>query len=196
MKYTVFPIEFGPDYLDGPDRLQLGQFQLPGKARVTNAKILVKRDKKPVAGKDGAQQTTHGVDPQPLEIAVFTWKASQREIMRSICREILPLPRAKKGKPLAILSEQIDHLGISAVIVLGGSEWKVSGPGQMEMTIYCEQSIQATGIATHTPKGAPERKPPNKLTGTSANSSQNAPPPQQVGIGGPNFSAPNFQPGA
>jgi hypothetical protein len=162
---------------EGWDRLVLGPYVFPAQATVVKGGIELKLDPKKKSGTHGTTPTTHGLDPQPVEVELLTTTNQDRDLCCDILDKILPQPNAKP-KPYAIQHAQIAHLRIASVLVLGCSHWQFVGPMQAKIQLKMIHWLPPKAGATNTAKGAPVRQPPNvRGGGQPENFVEKNPPP-------------------
>lgn len=117
-----------PLYWGGWDEVKLAGRALPHRARV-KAAIQLKFDPKSKAGSDGARSTTHGLEPQPVEIEVTCYDDEARAVLAEICVQFLPAS-GKSLAPVTIESPQIEHLkALAKVVILGAPSADIVAPG-------------------------------------------------------------------
>lgn len=121
--------------LGSPASRQL-PIQLPGLVEVERAGIVLKADQKSAAGRHGANVTTHGLDPQPVEIKVTIWTPEQLAKLEELLPQILPRAETRSPWPIDAAHPGLRLLGIKSIIILGASALRPgSVQGTREMTI-------------------------------------------------------------
>lgn len=171
----------GPLYGTGWDLVVLGGVKLPGKAKVTNAGIRAKFDPKKGKGKDGARPSVDGLEGQSVDIVVTVWTQEQLDKLEEVCKQLLPQPGVKQGA-VAIKAPAVNFLGITDVVILGGSLLtEASEPkGGRQMTISAVH-----WIAKSTPAGekkavsTPTRSVRNRRSEDARKRENPNPPPSQ-----------------
>jgi hypothetical protein len=142
----------------GWDATTIGGYTLPGHVRPRGARLELKYDPKPSAGKSGASPTAHGIQPQPFELEWVVWSEADLATAHSICQALLP-PLGARVSSLAV--RQIDSpwlraIGIRMCLVLGGTQWEaaheygVAGRKMSLRLLHVMQQVKKT--ATNTPK--------------------------------------------
>lgn len=163
----------------GWDRCTLGGQVVPGFCRITKGGIELKADKKPKAGADGANPTFHGIDPQGVDLEITTYSDEDRESLIAVVGPLIPQP-GSKPKPVSIDHPSLRPIFITAVQITGASALIYEGPMKAKMTLRMLHWLPTTNAsATGTPKGAPQRKPPNNRKGA------NPAPTAQPGVANP-----------
>lgn len=99
----------------GWDRVTIGGFVLPGKARVTSGGVAIKVDPKSKNGTNGSRPTYHGDEAQEVDVEVDVWEDEDLERLAEITRQ-LRRP-GMKGKPVAFDAPQVRDLEIDHVVV-------------------------------------------------------------------------------
>jgi len=168
----------------GWDKCVLAGQAIKSKARmIGGGEVQLKIDRKPKKGANGANPTSGGMDPQPLEIEFLTYSDEEREELHSIIAPYRPQPN-KVPKPVSIDFPPLRFVGISAVIIVGvGPMVPIEGrPMQARAKIKFLHWLPTSGKdATTTPSGAPVRKPTN----VRARKPPPTPPTEQAGFCGP-----------
>lgn len=167
----------------GWDKCVLAGSTIPGFCKIPNAEILLKLDKKPKHGSDGANPTILGIDPQPLVLEIMTFTDADREALVPVIGPYLPAPGVK-SKPVAIDHPSLRAIRVYAVIIQGASALTpIEGTTKAKMTLRLQHWLPSKQkSAVTTPKGAPVRKVKNVRKKPS---DTNPTPTQQKGFGQP-----------
>jgi len=182
----------GPTYLTGWDRLDVGNFTMPGRWQMTGGSIKLKIDHKAKAGVHGANPTAHGLDPQPFEAEGYFWTDDQLVQLLQILPQILPLP-GQTPKPFYIAHADILHLGVAVnMLITGAGALQREGTAR-RLKIYMLHWMPATSPKNQKAQSTPVRQVKNLRAEAAAQRTPPNPlPTSQPGLVGPPVS---FQPG-
>lgn len=175
----------------GWDRCLLGGQVVPAHCRILNADVKFKIDTKKKNGSDGENPTIRGFDPRPLMMEIMTYNDVDREALASLIGPYIPVP-GLTPKPVTIDHPSLRAIRVYAVIIQGASALiPIEGTTKAKMTLDMQHWVPSKQKdATHTPKGAPVRKPSNVRKKPQQD---NPPPTQQKGFGSPPASLGNGQ---
>jgi hypothetical protein len=169
----------GPVFLGGWDRATLGDYPLPGRARVTGANIKLKRDQKNAPGKDGSRPTYHGLEGQEFTLEVQIWTDQQAEALANVCAKLLPRP-GEHGDPIGFDHPSVRLLPITKVKIVGATALEPGEQrGMYKMGFRLEHWLSSGGkkdgkvttperaINNDRRKRAEKKAPPNPLPSTA-----------------------------
>jgi len=180
----------GPDYLEPPDLIIVGDYKLAGRSRITGASIGYKYDLKDPKGKNTARPTFHGLDrTKKLTIENFVWKLSQKEINGDVSLTIAP-SRGGDPVPRRIIADQIADLDIAHVVVVDVGEWREQGGGwsrRFDCLIWAGEERAHVDPATNKPTTTktPTRVAPRNARAEDAATRANPPPSKQFRVVSP-----------
>lgn len=189
---TFFP-PLGPAKMAGGitptgwDRCVIAGQVLPALCSVMHGGIRLKIDRKPKSGADGARQTFHGLDPQPLQLELVTYSDDDREQVASILAPLKPL-QDRQPKPVSFDHPSVRDLGITNVVIVGISAWIVVAPGVAKRVIdfdHWQPPKSPKKSATSTPTRAVRN---SRREAAQQAAPSNPKPTAQGGVGQP----PNF----
>jgi hypothetical protein len=172
----------GPLTIGGWDKVVIGGYHLPGKAKVVGASTKLKKDAKDAAGKSGGKSSYHGLEGQEFSVEVIVWTDDQADELARICSKILPKVGDPK-QPLSFDAAATRLLPIKTVKVLGATGLEKS-PDGLKMSIRLEHWIHAKGKKPETVTAT--RSVPNARSAAAEKKApQNPEPSSQSGVGKP-----------
>jgi hypothetical protein len=172
---------------------KLGGAVLPGKWKVTQGAIQLKKDEKKKAGADGSNDAYHGLHGQPFVIEGEQYTDDERDALGQVVTPLLPQPGSSQNQfPLQLQHPSVAIFGfVINVKVIGCTQLEWVGPCTTRLRIMLHHwlptkagtnaTTQPTRAINNTRKQQQEKQnPPNPV------------PTSQPGICGPPT---NFTPG-
>jgi len=180
----------GPDYLEPPDLIILGDHKLPGRSRITSGGVAYKFDVKDPKGKNTARPTFSGMDrTKRLTIDHYVWTKRQKELSGDVYLSIAP-SRGGDPVPMRIIADQIADLDIRDVVVVDVGEWREQGKGwsrTVSCLIWAGEERAHPDPVTRKPHvvRTPARSLPRNARAEDAAARANPKPTAQVGLVSP-----------
>lgn len=142
----------------GWDRVILGAYYLPGKARPRGARIALRADHKVAIGRSGQRPTLHGMDGQRFQLEWAVWDDDDILTAANLLVDFLPPIGGDISRQpyLMFRSPWTAHLHVTTVVCLGGSQWEPDGEfgvtGRKCALDLLHVISPSSVVATHTPK--------------------------------------------
>lgn len=152
------------DEPDGPwDRLQLGNFHMPGAWTVTcecSRDIDVKKSK----GKDGAHVQDHGYRPATIHLKGTIWEREQWKLLQTILPELHPRKKGGDRAPLNAEHPALAIMGVHTIYVHKIHAPEIGDKG-LELDIECLEWTPPKGV---------KKKPAGPINWSDAQKQANA----------------------
>lgn len=135
-----------PSWIEDPDawdRVQIGDFYLPGLCTVMGLESGIDVDVKKTKGKDGATSEDNGIDPAKFDIEVHLIDDEDFRSWLSIFPKINPRRPGAARQPLEVVHPEPNLLGISQIIVKNIRCGVPSARGGKKYTLQCQEYFPA-----------------------------------------------------